>query len=258
MKILVIPDGQNKPGIDLTFWKYVGQFWADKKPDVVVNLGDWADMPSLSSYDKGTKSFEGRRYTKDIQAAKDAMEILLAPVRAYQQSLVDHHRPRYKPRMILTLGNHEERIERAINYQAELEGLISYDDLEYEKAGWEVIPYLKPITIEGINFCHYFYNPYSGKPYGGTIDNILKQVGKSFVQGHKQGLFMGTRHLPTGECQWGIVAGSCYEHDEDYKGPQANNHFRGILMLHNVQGGTFDPMVVSLDYLRARYEAGAN
>ena len=38
----------------------------EEKPDVVVCLGDWFDMASLSSHDKGKKSFEGRRYKQDV------------------------------------------------------------------------------------------------------------------------------------------------------------------------------------------------
>lgn len=51
----------------------------------------------------------------------------------------------------------------------------------------------------------------------------------------------------------GIIAGSCYEHDEDYLGPQGNNHFRGILMAYDVQNGSFDEHFVSLKYLKEHY-----
>ncbi len=48
---------------------------------MVINGGDFADMPSLSSYDIGKKTFEGRRYKADIEAAHSAMEALLAPIK---------------------------------------------------------------------------------------------------------------------------------------------------------------------------------
>jgi len=50
-----------------------------------------------------------------------------------------------------------------------------------------------------------------------------------------------------------IIAGSCYEHSEDYLGPQGNKHWRGCLMLHGVNNGEFDVMPVSLDYLNTKY-----
>jgi hypothetical protein len=53
-----------------------------------------------------------------------------------------------------------------------------------------------------------------------------------------------------------MFAGCCYEHQEDYLGPQGNNHFRGIHMLHEVNNGEFDHMAVSLKYLRKKYSDG--
>ena len=38
------------------------------------------DMESLSSYDKGQKSFEGRRYWKDIEAGNEALDAFMAPI----------------------------------------------------------------------------------------------------------------------------------------------------------------------------------
>ena len=52
----------------------------------------------------------------------------------------------------------------------------------------------------------------------------------------------------------GIIAGSCYEHDEDYLNMQSNNHWRGVYMLHEVNNGSFDEMAVSLDYLKRTYD----
>ena len=60
MKHMVIPDTQVKPGCPIEHLKWAGQYAVDKKPDVIVHIGDHWDMPSLSHYDKGTTSFEGR------------------------------------------------------------------------------------------------------------------------------------------------------------------------------------------------------
>ena len=252
MKHLFIPDVQAKEGVPLEHLDWIGQYIVDKRPDVIICVGDFADMPSLSSYDKGKKSFEGRRYTKDIEAANEAMKRLLAPMRAHNERQVVGKRAQYKPRLVMTLGNHEQRIERAVNSQAELEGMMGYKDLPYED--WEVHDFLKPVFIDGVCYTHYMANPMTGKPYGGMASTTLKNVGHSFVVGHAQKLEVATRHLTTGQQQWGIVAGSCYLHDEDYKGYQGNNHWRGVIMLHNVADGSFDPMFVSLDYLRSKYD----
>ena len=59
-KLLIIPSHDN----DRFTW--LGNLIFEEKPDVVVCLGDWFDMASLSSHDKGKKSFEGRRYKQDV------------------------------------------------------------------------------------------------------------------------------------------------------------------------------------------------
>jgi len=556
-KHLFIADVQAKEGVPMEHLSWLGQYIVDKKPDVIVQIGDFADMPSLSSYDKGKKSFEGRRYKKDIAAAKQAMDLLLVPMRKYNKKQQENKQKQYKPRMVLTLGNHECfpphtevlcrdgfkridsvtksdlvltlkgtwehptdliendfqgklkshssrsisvtctpnhrmyyesngkvqeklakemplscdlfvsvesgkgidltdeqirfdavastdshhtkegslvlyqsgskadnirniiqkagvefretsrqrdiiqicgktlkqkckmsyeffmkkpewcvsnnirlpdrvfdmsqrqfeiylttlvfcdgsiptksktslvfygkkdicedlqracvshgyrasiteyregqyrlnickthkcrvenffhetsdipykgkvncisvpsesffirdnnkvvavgncRIARAVEEQAELEGMLSYADLPYED--WEVIDFLKPIVIDGVLYAHYLANPMSGKPYSGTALNQLHKVQHSFCVGHKQTLDHATYFTPLGKQTTGIIAGAFYQHDEDYKGYQGNAHWRGVVMLHDVHEGSFDPMFISLDYLRRRY-----
>jgi hypothetical protein len=246
-----IPDIQAKDGVSLEHLKWIGQYIVDKKPEVIIQIGDFADMPSMSSYDKGKLSFEGRRYKTDIAAAKKAMNLLLGPMREYNQRMRDTKHTQYKPRMVLTLGNHEERIMRAVSSSAELEGMIGYHDLPYDD--WEVHDYLKPVVIDGVLYCHFMANPMTGKPYSGTALNQLNKVQHSFCVGHKQTLDVATYFTPLGRQTWGIVAGACYTHTEDYKGYQGNEHWRGCIMLNDVVDGSFDPMFISLDYLERRY-----
>ena len=77
-KHFIIPDCQTKEGVPLEHLTWAGKYCAEKHPDVVINIGDFADMPSLSSYDVGKKDFEGRRYTKDIAATKKAMDLFIS------------------------------------------------------------------------------------------------------------------------------------------------------------------------------------
>src|SRR3990167_6344750 len=142
-KILMIPDCQVRIGVPLDHLLALGNYIVAKKPDIIVQIGDFADMPSLSSYDIGKKSFEGRRYTLDISAAKEAMEILLKPLNDYNEKAQKNHEKQYHPRKILTLGNHEDRITRAIDSDPKLDGTLSLQDLGYEEFGWEVYPFLQ-------------------------------------------------------------------------------------------------------------------
>jgi hypothetical protein len=251
-RILVLPDVQAKPGIDFSFLRRIGLYMVEKKPDIVVCIGDFADMPSLSSYDKGKKSFEGRRYKRDIEAAQFAMQAFLGPLNEYNAMRRRNRKGEYKPRMVLTLGNHEARINRACDDDPKLDGVLSLKDLAYEEYGWEVYDFLQVVIIEGVAFSHYFTSGTMGRPVT-TAQACLTKKHMSCVQGHQQGLQMATGYRGDGQLLTSIIAGSCYEHDEAYLGPQGNKHWRGFLMLHAVRDGTFDVMPVSLEYVNRRF-----
>lgn len=253
MKILVIPDCQIRPGDDFGFLTCIGNYIVSKQPDVVVNLGDFADMCSLSSYDVGKKAFEGKRYISDVQASKGAMSTLLKPLDDYNKQAKLNKHKLYKPRKVMLYGNHEERINKAVNNDAKLEGVLKLEDLGYEAAGWECHPFLEVVVIEGVAFSHYFTSGMLGRPCASAAAQLSKKH-MSCVAGHQQGLQIATGHKADGSRLTSIIAGSCYEHDEDYLGPQGNKHWRGILMLHAVNDGEFDLMPVSLNYLKGKYK----
>lgn len=237
---LVIPDVQAKEGVPLDHLEWIGKYIAEKQPDTIIQIGDFADMPSLSSYDAGKKSFEGRRYKKDIKSANVAMELLCSQFR---------HVAGYKPRMVLTLGNHENRIDRAVECDPKIEGLISIDDLEYESFGWKVIPFLEPIKIDGIEYVHYATSGDMNRP-ASSAQVALRERQCSVVQGHAQRIDIAI-HRKTQS--FALFSGICYQHKEVYLGAQGNSQKPGIWMLNEVRDGTADLMQISLNYLRRRY-----
>lgn len=248
---VVIPDTQTKYGVPTAHLGWVGQYIAEKfggRGDVkIIHLGDHWDMPSLSSYDrKGGKLMEGRRYTTDIEYGNKAWTILDKAMAVKG----------WRPEKHFLFGNHEERIVRASDQDAQLEGLVSFDDLQVVIDGdWETHPFLKPVTIDGVMYAHYFANRMTGRPLSGqSMDARIKTVGRSFTMGHQQGLWFGRREVVGGQAHLGLVAGSCYLHDEDYLGEQGNDHWRGIVVCYDVRRGDYDPKFVSLNSLCKRYE----
>lgn len=252
MRILVIPDAQVKEGVPLHHLTWAGKAIIDYKPNVVVNLGDFADMPSLSSHDaKGSKYFEGLRYKKDIDIAKEAMQILLEPLRSLQQRQKKNKEKVYKPRMVMLLGNHENRINRAINNNPMLEGLISTKDLGYDK-DWEVHEFLHPVFIGGVGFNHYWPVGAMGRP-ASSASAIVSKLHMSCVAGHQQGKQLAYGKRADGKPICGIIAGSYYLHDESYMDQLSNRHWRGLVILNEVNDGSFDEMLLSMDYLKRKY-----
>lgn len=243
MRIAFIPDVQARPGDNFRFLAHVGKYIAEKRPEVIVCAGDFADMPSLSSYDRGKREFEGRRYKRDLDAALRAMDTMMTPIRRARG---------YSPRLVMLLGNHEDRIDRVSSLQPEFHGLVSTNDLCYAGFGWEVHPFLHVVTISGVAFSHYLVSGVMGRPIT-SAQALLTKRHMSAVVGHQQGLQIATAVRADGKMLTGIIAGSCYEHNEDYLGRQGNSHFRGFVMLNDVRAGEFEAMPVSLSYLRRRY-----
>ena len=244
-KHLIIPDLQDRPDVTKEHMSWIGQYIVDQKPDVVVQIGDWGDFNSLSTYDRKTKRAEGKRLLADIESLRESVNTLMAPIKKAKKKLPELH---------VVLGNHEDRVDRYINENPELDGVLPTPSSIYLDAGWDVHEFLTPLVVDGVCYVHYMANPLSGRPYGGSALGILRNVGHSFVMGHRQVLDVATRTLPVdGKQQWGIVAGACYPHDEDYKGVQGNRHWRGLIVAHEVCDGDFDPMFVSLDYLKRTY-----
>lgn len=252
-KIVIIADTQCKPTESLEYTKWIGEYIADKRPDVVVHIGDHFDFPSLSSYDRGKLSFEGRRLKADIEAGQQGLLNIVTPLKNLQERQKANKKKVYNPRLVFCAGNHEYRFDRLSEEMPELSGFVGTETLGIEKLGWELQPFLKPVEIEGIFFVHYLANPFTGKPYGGTAMSQLKTIGRSFVVGHKQTLDVAIRPTIDNKMQIGIINGAAYPFDESYKGWQGNNHFRGITVLHDVKDGFGVPMFVSLDFLKRRY-----
>jgi len=250
MKILVLPDVQAKEGNDFAFLTAIGNFVLKERPDVWICIGDFADMPSLSHFDRGLRSFEGKRYTKDIWAAREAMDALLKPLYDFNAKAKKNKEKQYRPRMIMTIGNHEQRIIRATQEDSKLEGLISIDDLPYQD--WETFKFLDVVNVEGVAFSHYFTSGLMGRPIG-TAQQMLNKLHMSAFAGHQQGRQVAYGKRADGKPLTAIICGSCYEHDEEYLGVQGNNHFRGLYILNDVKDGSFNEVAVPLTTIVANY-----
>ena len=231
--IFVLPDVQAKPDIDFSYLRCIGKYIVKKKPDVIVCGGDFADMESLSSYDVGKKSFEGRSYQKDIWAAREAMDALLEPMFEFNERARRFKEKQYRPEMHMLLGNHENRIDRAVNDDRKLEGLISTDDLPYQD--WIVHPFLDVLVLDGIAFSHYFTSGVMGRPIG-SMTPAKANVTKSFVScvfGHSHMRDYWETTDAIGRSLFGLEAGCFFGHEEHYT-TESDRWWRGLVVLNDV------------------------
>lgn len=242
-KMVIIGDAHAKDGVSNRRFDWLGNYIAEERPEEVISMGDWWDMPSLCSYDEGKACFEGRRYKKDIAAGVDALKRVDDKIKAVNVKRARNRR--YAPNRRMVMGNHDEaRISRAVQEDSKLEGVISLDDLRLSEFGWEATPFLQTLEVGGISFAHYFMSGIMGRAIGGETPalTLIKKKLRTTCSAHSHLFEMACRHDSTWRRVWGIIAG-CYldvDQHEDYAG-QANHMWaRGLLELEMVENGDFD------------------
>jgi len=240
---LVIGDPHCNPKASNDRFLWAGKLARDLKPDTIICMGDFSSLDSLSSYDKGKKSFEGRRYKKDIDHAHDALE-------KFNKGLNGR-----RSRKVMLLGNHEDRIDRIVDETPELDGTISTKDLKFKEFGWEVIAYQEPVAIDGVHYCHNYPTGIMGKPISG--DNIAR----SLLLKNKVSSTVGHCHLfdysmctiPSGRKVLGLSAGCYLHHKEEYARNTQRLWWSGLIVKRNVRQGEYDIETIEYNTVKRRY-----
>jgi hypothetical protein len=264
---IVVGDAHAKPEVSNRRFDWLGKFILDYKLEhkdnnvTVIDMGDWEDMPSLSSYDIGKKSYEGRRYRLDIQAAHDARLRVNQPIDAFNAKAARNHERRLFVRKVALGGNHfERRVERAVENSAMLDGVISVADNHCAEFGWEYSPFLTPINIDGIAYVHYWQGRGTSQPIGmGKFSAavLLREKHTSTITGHNHVLDFATALNGNGKRVLGISAGCYLDPDqfESYAGQNNDNWWRGIIVLKDVvdgwPNGGFD--IIPIEELQRKY-----
>lgn len=238
----VLGDCQAEPGVPLNHLSWINEYTKTLGLDVFINIGDFGDFPSLSFWDKGTVNIEGKRVKDDIDATLYALKLL-------------HEGSPLAKDMVITLGNHEERIVRVMERHPQLHGVISLEDLKYKEYYNEIVEFGDQAMKDGIAYSHFFQDNNRSTPVSGMMSTKLRKIGYSFVAGHSPGLELHSEVLGNGSTRCGVINGACYLHHFNYKRNRGNQiHFRGIVVLNEVKEGSFQPMPVSLEYLCRKYE----
>ena len=243
-KHFIIPDQHAHPDHDNKRAEWIGKLIFESKPDVVINLGDGADMPSLSSYDRGTRSFEGRRYQKDIDAHLDFQDKLWHLYRKHKKK---------RPFSVYLIGNHEERINKATNLSPELEGTLSLKDLQLDRWYHEVVEYdggTPGVTeCDGVCYSHYLTSGVMGRPVGGEnpATALLLKKFKSCTVGHSHVLDYSVRTKADGKKIMGLVAGNITGYKPSWAGNVRDLWWDGVIIKHRVEDGCYDLRTITYD-----------
>lgn len=248
---LIIPDSHAHPDYNNSRFDWLSRLIVDVKPDVVVHIGDGADMPSLSSYDKGTKAFVGRNYGADIGAAVEAEDRTWRQVKRQKKKV---------PRRVRLIGNHDERINKALNTQPELEGAVSINDLQLDKYYDEIVPYhgATPgaIEIDGVVYAHFLPAGVMGRPVSGEHPaySLITKLGQSCTVGHIHTRDFCQRANVLGAPRLGLVVGVFQDWEAPFAGLANKFWWRGVVVCRNVEGGIYDHQWISINALKKEYE----
>jgi predicted phosphodiesterase len=244
-KTIVVGDEHVAPGQNLRRAVWLGRLIRDVKPNRVIHIGDIGTFDSLSAWDKDKrKKMENRRYGRDVAALAAYCSLLKANAGdAYDEA--EH---------ILTEGNHENRIDRYIDYHPVMEGQLDY----VTQAGiqdWKLIPFKSFYEYRGILFTHVPIME-NGKPVSGkyATGKSLEVCSKSVVFGHTHKLdYTAVHRHGQAHLQEALNVGCYFEHVDDYALGSMSSYWRGLVVLDHYQHGRFGWEAIPMGKIKQEY-----
>ena len=170
-KILVIADSHINPenyDDSSELWYRLGKYCVETQPDIIVHLGDVADLSSQAwkIAARGSNTLE-----EECECVINVLDIFDEAIEEYNRVQRRMKKKTYKPLKYLTLGNHDIR-----------NGVTCIEDI-FTDAGWIVVDYLKPLHLCGITFCHCMHKGLSDLMCT-TAEELLENWGADVVVGH--------------------------------------------------------------------------
>lgn len=164
-KLIILPDIQypyhHQPSLEA-----IEQFMPDFKPDILIYLGDQLDLKIIRDWQEGKiRKIEGKRIIEDYKG--------------FDKILTKHIELCGKPQIIFFEGNHEERLERYLDYNPNWEGMLEYSIyLRFKERNIKFIPFGKTWNIGKLYFTH---GPYVIEHHA---KKVVKAYGRSVIYGH--------------------------------------------------------------------------
>lgn len=254
--VVVFTCAHASPNIPNDRFTWLGNFLYDLRPDMVIDLGDGADMKSLNTYDtRYPQAIVAQNYEADIDCYNDAQERLRWKFK--------HHKKK-RPTWIGFEGNHENRIKKAIASDPRMAGSkygISFSHLQTDLWFDEYHEYSHSaptlVAYDGILYGHYV----SSGNYGSAMSSkhhghaLLEKLACSVTVGHSHKLHYYHKADAKPKALNGLVCGCFKGEKEDWAG-QANDEWTaGVAIKRYVENGTYDFEWKSMKALQAEYSS---
>lgn len=251
---VVFTCAHSKPGVSNQRADWLSNLIYDVRPDYVVDLGDTADVPSLSFHDTGKPGLMVMsNYEEDINHHLDFQERVRYKVKKNKVK---------RPMYIGMEGNHENRIKKALEKDPRLAGKtkgISFEDLETDRYYDEYHEYENGApaisTYDGVSYAHYI----SAGNYGTAMSGMHHGYGllqkrhcsTTVGHSHKRNIYFKDDASPYPSI--GLVAGCFKGGDEGWAGQANQDWWKGVVIKRNIENGWYDPEFVSMERLKKEY-----
>ena len=249
LKVLIVGDTHIEPGQDLRRFEWLSRCIEATKPDHVIIIGDWVSMNSLSSFDKkGGKQLEGTRVREDAEIGAEALAMI-------QQQPDD----KWKYSVHFIEGNHEYRIKRWWENDAQMEGLCDLAEM-YKPFLASYTSYGEYLWLRDVGFTHIPFNKVGPIASSGFTTSIAQKVSilaaRSIFFGHSHILDIGRQQrLGAPNPIYAVNVGCFFEPHQDphYSHLGLTDWWRGVIMAEIMDDSTFDISTLSLTRMEQLY-----
>jgi predicted phosphodiesterase len=234
MSVLVFSDAHDKPGTDQLRFTALGNLIAHSRPDVIMQLGDFMTMDSLSRWNVNKRlTMEGVRYKKDVQSARAAIHKMWLPVYNLQCSQRESKKAVYRPQVYWFEGNHECWVSAYLEQHPEMVGHIQLrEDLKLPQ-DWIWVPYPQHVLLDNIYYCHAPQNKTGAISSKYIADRVFEYYGKTTVFGHTHRRLISSSYRYGVERTDSINTGCFFEEDPDYAQGHPNDYWKGVMMIED-------------------------
>jgi hypothetical protein len=171
-RVIVTPDAQ-VPYHDDVSMKLVEKYVSHHYFDEWVDLGDFLDLDQISSFNKGKlRLLEGRNIADDYAIGNKILDRRIAALK------------KHNPRAVYTAleGNHDYRIERLIDEQPQLKGLVEVPvGLKFEERGIEFVRCYSEGQTYRLGEAFFHHGLYVG---GNHAKKMVESFGVNIFYGH--------------------------------------------------------------------------
>jgi predicted phosphodiesterase len=170
MKTAIVLTDIHLPFHDEESLRAVEKYMGENRFDYYINLGDLIDFDYISKYNEHNKrGNETKRIRKDYQMANEMLDRHQALIRKNNKHA----------EFILIQGNHDIRIEKFIDKEPAVEGLLELETgLKLEQRGFK---FIKEDKVFRLGKAHFIHGKYTNQYHSAKT---VTRYGRSMFYGH--------------------------------------------------------------------------